>query len=228
MNKEIDPQDEIDVTNLLLNLKIMRENHCAGCGATICGHEALMSLVMGSKDTPRCWQCLSTALAYNREVLRDHLFALIARRSCYYAGWSWANQDEGFEKDACPNCLWPTLSTHDSSKQPILSSVVQDRTPTHDTDSKCDAEWDAGDMGCGDLVLDLRIRLQSLVPGQILKVLATDPGAKEDLPAWCRMTGNTLVASHHPAYLIKRKTIPGTDDVNICEHMKSNEISLTN
>jgi hypothetical protein len=28
-----------------------------------------------------------------------------------------------------------------------------------------DAEWDAGDLGCGDLVLELRGRLRALEPG---------------------------------------------------------------
>jgi tRNA 2-thiouridine synthesizing protein A len=60
-----------------------------------------------------------------------------------------------------------------------------------------DAEWDAGDLGCGDLVLQLRQRLRAM-PGRVLKVIALDPGAPEDLPAWCRMTGNELVR-HDPA-----------------------------
>jgi len=205
MDDGLDPQDEIDISILLRDLKTMRENRCTGCGAEICGHEALMSLTMGFKDAPRCWKCLSTVLAHDKEALRDHLFAFIARRSCYQGGWLWANQEEGFEPATLPVCLWPTNSTDTSSKQPLLSAAVQDRAPMSDTGSDCHAEWDAGDMGCGDLVLELRSRLQSIKPGQILKVLATDSGAEEDLPAWCRMTGNTLVASHHPVYLIKRK-----------------------
>jgi tRNA 2-thiouridine synthesizing protein A len=60
-------------------------------------------------------------------------------------------------------------------------------------------------MGCGDLVLELRMRLRSVESGQTLKVIARDPGAPADLPAWCRLTGNALVASNHPAYWIKRK-----------------------
>ena len=68
-----------------------------------------------------------------------------------------------------------------------------------------DAEWDAGDMGCGDLVLELRMRLQAIQPGEMLKVTARDPGAPEDLPAWCRLTGHTLLSSQHPEYWIKRK-----------------------
>jgi tRNA 2-thiouridine synthesizing protein A len=68
-----------------------------------------------------------------------------------------------------------------------------------------DAEWDAGDLGCGDLVLALRLRLKELPAGAVLAVRATDPAAPEDLPAWCGLTGHTLVAADHPRYLICRK-----------------------
>jgi tRNA 2-thiouridine synthesizing protein A len=60
-------------------------------------------------------------------------------------------------------------------------------------------------MGCGDLVLALRLRLQKLEPGAVLKVTARDPAAPEDLPAWCRLTGHRLVWASHPEYLIERK-----------------------
>ncbi len=55
-----------------------------------------------------------------------------------------------------------------------------------------DAEWNAGDLGCGELVLYLRNRLRAM-PGKTLKLIATDPGAPMDLPAFCRMTGDTLL-----------------------------------
>jgi len=54
--------------------------------------------------------------------------------------------------------------------------------------------WDAGHMGCGELVMLLRLRLKAM-PGEVLRVIALDSGAPEDLPAWCRMTRNKLV--HH-------------------------------
>lgn len=68
-----------------------------------------------------------------------------------------------------------------------------------------DATWDAGDLGCGDLVLELRHRMATLAPGQVLRLVALDLGAPADLPAWCRMTGHTLLEAHHPVYLIRRK-----------------------
>lgn len=65
--------------------------------------------------------------------------------------------------------------------------------------------WDAGDMGCGELVMILRGRLLTLPPGGRLLVFARDTGAIEDMPAWCRLTGHKLVAAMHPAYCIQRK-----------------------
>ena len=67
------------------------------------------------------------------------------------------------------------------------------------------AHWDAGDLGCGDLVLELRVRMEALGPGQVLHLTACDPGARADIPAWCRMTGHTLVDQQHPVYQIRRK-----------------------
>lgn len=68
-----------------------------------------------------------------------------------------------------------------------------------------DEVWDAGELGCGELVLELRMRLDRMRPGQVLKLIARDPGAPADLPAWCRLTGHTLVSEAHPDYWIRRK-----------------------
>lgn len=68
------------------------------------------------------------------------------------------------------------------------------------------ARWDAGEMGCGQLVFELSRRVNQMNPGETLEVVAHDPGARVDLPAWCRMTGHTLVSSDHPVYVIQRKS----------------------
>jgi tRNA 2-thiouridine synthesizing protein A len=65
--------------------------------------------------------------------------------------------------------------------------------------------WDAGDLACGDLVLALRNRLNALPPRALFALRAVDPAAPEDLPAWCRLCGHTLVSAAHPDYLIRRK-----------------------
>jgi tRNA 2-thiouridine synthesizing protein A len=66
-------------------------------------------------------------------------------------------------------------------------------------------EWDAGDLGCGDLVLQLRFKMEALAPGEVLRLVALDAGARADLPAWCRMTGHVLLTADHPVYIIRRK-----------------------
>jgi tRNA 2-thiouridine synthesizing protein A len=65
--------------------------------------------------------------------------------------------------------------------------------------------WDASDLGCGQLIIGLRTRLDRLGPGATIEVIARDAGAPVDLPAWCRMTGHTLVEADHPVYLIRRR-----------------------
>jgi len=60
-------------------------------------------------------------------------------------------------------------------------------------------------MGCGQLVFELRRRLLEMSPGEMLEVVAQSPGAPTDLPAWCRMTGHTLISAEHPIYIIRRR-----------------------
>ncbi len=74
-----------------------------------------------------------------------------------------------------------------------------------DVDGDHEAHWDAGDLGCGELIIQLRARLRALPDGIGLRLTALDPGAVEDIPAWCRLTGHRLVEAEHPSYLIQRK-----------------------
>jgi tRNA 2-thiouridine synthesizing protein A len=71
--------------------------------------------------------------------------------------------------------------------------------------AQSDDAWDAGDMGCGELVFLLSQRMRALGPGKLLTLTATDLGAPHDIPAWCRLTGNTLVAANPPHFLIRSK-----------------------
>ena len=66
--------------------------------------------------------------------------------------------------------------------------------------------WEAGELGCGELVFELRRRLNQVEAGASLEVVTEAPGAATDLPAWCRMTGNTLVSAEPPVYVIRRKS----------------------
>ena len=65
-------------------------------------------------------------------------------------------------------------------------------------------QWDAGETGCGQLIVGLRRQLEPLDIGASLEIIARDAGAPVDLPAWCRMTGYTLVFAAHPVYVIQK------------------------
>jgi 5-methyltetrahydropteroyltriglutamate--homocysteine methyltransferase len=53
--------------------------------------------------------------------------------------------------------------------------------------------FDGGDLDCGNgLLLLIRRHIDPLEPGQFLEILSTDASVEEDLPAWCRLTGNAL------------------------------------
>lgn len=65
--------------------------------------------------------------------------------------------------------------------------------------------WDAGDIGCGQLAVELKRRVSRLDPGETLEVIAQDAGVAVDLPAWCRMTGHALVSAEPPVFVIRRK-----------------------
>jgi tRNA 2-thiouridine synthesizing protein A len=60
------------------------------------------------------------------------------------------------------------------------------------SDPPFDVEWDAGELGCGELLLKLRVRLRGM-PGQVMRVTTRDPGAIEDIPSYCRVTGHPLL-----------------------------------
>jgi 5-methyltetrahydropteroyltriglutamate--homocysteine methyltransferase len=57
-----------------------------------------------------------------------------------------------------------------------------------------DASFDGGDLDCGSgLLLQIRRHIDPLAPGQVLALHSTEPSVAEDLPAWCRLTGNPLL-----------------------------------
>jgi tRNA 2-thiouridine synthesizing protein A len=70
---------------------------------------------------------------------------------------------------------------------------------------------DAQGLLCPLPVLKARKALKAMAAGEVLEVLATDPGAVKDFAAFCRTTGHALIESSQDAgryrFLI-RKTAP--------------------
>lgn len=67
-----------------------------------------------------------------------------------------------------------------------------------------DATLDAGPSGCGELLVLIHRQIRTLAPNAVLEVRAHDPGAREDVPAWCRMTGHRLLAAGEGRYWIRK------------------------
>jgi tRNA 2-thiouridine synthesizing protein A len=58
-----------------------------------------------------------------------------------------------------------------------------------------DAELDVRGMLCPLPVLRARKRLSAMKPGEILRILATDPAAAIDFPHYCAESGHTLLST---------------------------------
>jgi tRNA 2-thiouridine synthesizing protein A len=57
-----------------------------------------------------------------------------------------------------------------------------------------DKELDARGLNCPLPILRARKALNELASGQVLRVVATDPGSTKDFEAFCRQTGNELLS----------------------------------
>lgn len=49
-------------------------------------------------------------------------------------------------------------------------------------------------LACANLTPAIKKEMQSLQPGQVLEVISDDFASREGVPAWCRLTGNKLLA----------------------------------
>ncbi len=58
---------------------------------------------------------------------------------------------------------------------------------------------DARNMNCPLPILKTKKALNSMSPGDLLGIQATDPGSVKDFQAFCDQTGNTLVSSESNA-----------------------------
>ena len=71
-----------------------------------------------------------------------------------------------------------------------------------------DKEVDTRGLNCPLPILRAKKALSDLTTGQVLKVMATDPGSVKDFQAFCRQTGNELLSQTEGAeftYLIRKR-----------------------
>ncbi|MBK5936338.1 MAG: sulfurtransferase TusA family protein [Halorhodospira halophila] len=58
-----------------------------------------------------------------------------------------------------------------------------------------DNELDCRHLLCPLPVIRTQAQVARLVAGDELEVVVTDPGALEDIPAWCRVHGHEVIAT---------------------------------
>jgi cysteine desulfurase len=91
----------------------------------------------------------------------------------------------------------------------VLPEAVRAARPEEpvpqEEESPAALEIDALGKLCPLPVIELGRRIGSVPIGAVLRVLADDPAARLDIPAWCRMTGQDFLgAQSASAYLVRR------------------------
>lgn len=68
---------------------------------------------------------------------------------------------------------------------------------------------DCRGLMCPMPIVKLAKKIKEVEPGTIIELVADDVGSKEDVPAWCKRTGNELIDMKEEngvyKYLIKKK-----------------------
>ena len=72
-------------------------------------------------------------------------------------------------------------------------------------------ELDCRDLPCPRPIIELAKALPDVAVGDLIAVVARDPAARYDVPAWCRMRGQEYVgeesaADGAPRYVVRRLT----------------------
>jgi len=72
-----------------------------------------------------------------------------------------------------------------------------------------DQELDCQGLNCPLPILKTKQAIDGMAPGQVLKMIATDPGSVKDMAAWVRQTGHELVdeavAGDQYIYYVRKK-----------------------
>lgn len=75
---------------------------------------------------------------------------------------------------------------------------------------KADKNLKASGLACINLTPEIKKALSDMQYQEVLEVFSDDPASREGIPAWCRITGNSLLetkelSSEETAYYIQKK-----------------------
>jgi len=54
---------------------------------------------------------------------------------------------------------------------------------------------DVSNLLCPMPVIRTQDKVATLDPGELLEIICTDPGALNDIPAWCRINGHRFISA---------------------------------
>ena len=68
---------------------------------------------------------------------------------------------------------------------------------------------DCSRLLCPLPVIRVQDRVEQLAPGSVLTAVCTDPGALQDIPAWCRINGHTVLGTevHDGEYRVTLRVV---------------------
>ena len=76
---------------------------------------------------------------------------------------------------------------------------------------KADKNLRATGLACINLTPAIKKELAGMQPKEVLEVYSDDPSSREGIPAWCRLTGHSLLATEEinlkeTAFYIQKKS----------------------
>jgi len=77
------------------------------------------------------------------------------------------------------------------------------------SDAKLNKVLDTSGLCCPMPIVQTNKAIRSIASGELLEIVATDPGTEKDIPSWCERTGHQLLESRvvngNYTYLIKKQ-----------------------
>lgn len=68
---------------------------------------------------------------------------------------------------------------------------------------KADATLDCVGLYCPMPIVKTSLKLEEMKLGEVLEVIADDPGIKQDMPSWCKMTGHEFLGMEEQGKEVK-------------------------
>lgn len=199
---------------------------CGQCQQKLSPHEELIKIALGLGAENICINTQAKILGQDPKILLDRAYQHIQARDCYREAWQWCSRhlDPAIPADSIPSELKERAQHGSKDSAPpsphaaenldqnpagvsakVPAGVPAVHEPPASTPPPSTQHWNAGDLSCGELVLKLRLQLRAMAPKEILHLTSYDISAREDIPAWCGLTGHRLITQQHPEYWIERK-----------------------